>query len=85
MFTTLKTKMTISGYSDYSKFEKRILEMYDSGDKKSMTVAQSKLMQLDFFYSVLSTPKGRESEFWTDLLYLSLKVGKRFAPHGKLA
>ena len=85
MFTTLKTKMTISGYSDYNKFEKRILEMYDSGDKKSMTVAQSKLMQLDFFYSVLSTPKGRESEFWTDLLYLSLKVGKRFAPHGKLA
>tara|TARA_B100002019_G_C21233947_1_gene581671 strand:- start:18 stop:1481 length:1464 start_codon:yes stop_codon:yes gene_type:complete len=85
MFTTLKTKMTISGYIDYNKFEKRILEMYDSGDKKSMTVAQSKLMQLDFFYSVLSTPKGRESEFWTDLLYLSLKVGKRFAPHGKLA
>lgn len=85
MFNLLKTKMKISGYSSYDKFAQRIFDMYNSGDKKSMTVAQSKLMQLDFFYSVLSTPKGRESEFWTDLLYLSLKVGDRFAPHGKLA
>lgn len=85
MFNFLRTKMKISGYSSYDKFAQRIFDMYNSGDKKSMTVAQSKLMQLDFFYSVLSTPKGRESEFWTDLLYLSLKVGDRFAPHGKLA
>lgn len=85
MFNTLRTKMKISGYSDYDKFEQRIFDMYNSGDKKSMTVAQSKLMQLDFFYSVLSTAEGRKSEFWTDLLYLSLKVGDRFAPHGKLA
>jgi len=85
MFNTLRTKMKISGYSNYDKFAQRINDMYNSGDKKSMTVAQSKLMQLDFFYSVLSTAEGRKSEFWTDLLYLSLKVGKRFAPHGKLA
>jgi len=41
------------------------------------------LMQLHFFSDVLSNRK--DAEFWTDLLYLSLKVGKRFAPHGKLA
>ena len=85
MFNMLKSKIKITGYSDYEKFEQRIFAMYNSGNKKSMNVAQSKLMQLDFFYSVLSTPEGRKSEFWTDLLYLSLKVGKRFAPHGKLA
>jgi len=85
MFNMLKSKIKITGYNNYEKFEQRILDMYTSGNKKAMTVAQAKLMQLDFFYSVLSTPEGRKSEFWKDLLYLSLKVGKRFAPHGKLA
>jgi len=85
MFNMLKTRVKISGYSKYEDFEERIIEMYKSNDKKSMSVAQSKLMQLDFFYSTLSTSNGNKAEFWTDLLYLSLKVGKRFAPHGKLA
>ena len=59
--------------------------MYRSNDQKIMSVAQSKLMQLHFFSDVLSKTKDKQEEFWTDLLYLSLKVGKRFAPHGKLA
>jgi len=50
-----------------------------------MSVAQSKLMQLHFFSDVITKCKRNPEEFWTDLLYLSLKVGKRFAPHGKLA
>ena len=80
----------ITGSRSYDEFEGRIKEMYRSGDKKKMAVAQSKLMQLEFFYESLNSAKGKKAEFWTDLLYLSLKrnisqFGSRFAPHGKLA
>ena len=51
---------------------------------KNRLVAQSKLMQLHFFSDAL-VKNSNSPEFWTDLLYLSLKVGDRFAPHGKLA
>lgn len=76
-------KDNINGTKDYSEFRSRILKMYRSDNPKSKSVAQSKLMQLHFFSDVVSNQK--DAEFWTDLLYLSLKVGKRFAPHGKLA
>jgi len=81
MYDLLKTN--INGTKDYAEFRSRILKMYRSDNSKSRAVAQSKLMQLHFFSDVLSNKK--DAEFWTDLLYLSLKVGKRFAPHGKLA
>jgi hypothetical protein len=81
MYDSLKTN--INGTKDYAEFRSRILKMYRSDNSKSRAVAQSKLMQLHFFSDVLSNKK--DAEFWTDLLYLSLKVGKRFAPHGKLA
>jgi len=83
MYNILKSK--IKGTSNYAEFRSRILSMYRSNDPKSKAVAQSKLMQLHFFSDVLSKSSGKPEEFWTDLLYLSLKVGKRFAPHGKLA
>ena len=81
MYDSLKTN--INGTKNYAEFRSRILKMYRSDNSKSRAVAQSKLMQLHFFSDVLSNKK--DAEFWTDLLYLSLKVGKRFAPHGKLA
>jgi hypothetical protein len=81
MYDSLRTN--INGTKDYAEFRSRILKMYRSDNSKSRAVAQSKLMQLHFFSDVLSNRK--DAEFWTDLLYLSLKVGKRFAPHGKLA
>lgn len=83
MYNTIKSK--IVGTKDYAEFRSRILRMYRSDNPKSKAVAQSKLMQLHFFSDVLSKSKGKPEEFWTDLLYLSLKVGERFAPHGKLA
>jgi len=41
-------------------------------------------MTLNFFHDAL---KGNEKnqEFWTDILYLGMKVGKRFAPHAKIS
>lgn len=83
MYNVLRSK--IKGTNNYAEFRSRILSMYRSNNSKSKAVAQSKLMQLNFFSDVLSGSSGKPEEFWTDLLYLSLKVGKRFAPHGKLA
>lgn len=83
MYNTLKSN--INGTNSYAEFRDKILSMYRSGDQKIMSVAQSKLMQLHFFSDVITKCKRNPEEFWTDLLYLSLKVGKRFAPHGKLA
>ena len=47
--------------------------------------ANSKLMQLHFLSQVLDiTDKEKYSEFWTDMLFLSIKKGDRFGPFGKL-
>ena len=48
-------------------------------------VAQSKLMQLTFLHHALEiTDKKKYTEFWTDMLFLSIKKGDRFGPFGKL-
>jgi len=83
MYKSLSSQ--IVGTNNYKEFEDRILKMYESNKSKSMYVAQSKLMQLHFFSDAMTKTKGKPEELWTDLLYLSLKVGKRFAPHGKLS
>ena len=47
--------------------------------------ANSKLMQLHFLSQVLDiTYKTEYTEFWTDMLFLSVKKGDRFGPFGKL-
>jgi hypothetical protein len=74
----------INGSKNYEDFKNKIISMYESKNSKSKGIAQSKLMQIHFFSDALAKNKN-DPEFWTDLLYLSLKVGKRFAPHGKLA
>ena len=79
MYNSLKKY--IRGTTSYDQFESMIRSMFESDSAKRRAIAQSKLMQLNFFSDVLNV----ESEFWTDLLYMSLKVGERFAPHGKLS
>jgi len=79
MYNSLKKY--IKGTTSYDQFESTIKEMFESDSAKRRAIAQSKLMQLNFFSDVMKA----DSEFWTDLLYMSLKVGKRFAPHGKLS
>ena len=49
-------------------------------------VANSKLMQLTFLDDIISI-KGNDkkyTEFWTDMVFLSIKKGDRFGPFGKL-
>ena len=89
MYNFLKSKVDIKGDSGYETFKDTILSMYRSGNAKKKSVAQSKLMQLEFFYECLNSAKGKKAEFWTDLFYISIKrnvsvIGNRFAPHGKL-
>ena len=45
--------------------------------------AQTKLMTLHFFYDTLRT-YSRDADFWLRMLYLGMKVGKRFAAHAKI-
>ena len=48
-------------------------------------VANSKLMQLTFLDDVLSITKEEKfTEFWTDMVFLSIKKGDKFGPFGKL-
>ncbi len=64
----------------YSEFKKSISTLYK--DKKF--IAQTKLMELHFFHDALKN-YSKDAEFWTDLLYLGLKVGEGFAPHAKIS
>ena len=81
MFTAIKNKVT-TDCKDAAEFVEVLTIIY-SGDKP--WVAQSKLMQLNFIYHALKiTPKAKYAEFWTDMLFLSIKRGDRFGPFGKL-
>ena len=47
--------------------------------------ANSKLMQMHFLSQALDiTDKSGYTEFWTDMVFLSIKKGDRFGPFGKL-
>ena len=64
----------------YSDFESNIFSLLKK-DKKN---AVAKLMTLSFFYDALKN-FSKDAEFWTDILYLGMKVGKKFAPHAKIS
>ena len=61
----------------------KVIGLIFSSDKP--WVAQSKLMQLEFLYFTFHiTNQKKYSEFWTDMLFLSIKKGDRFGPFAKL-
>ena len=71
----------ISKRVTYDDFVELICDLYK---KDKQFIAQSKLMSLHFFYDTLRN-HDKNVEFWTDLLYLGMKVGERFAPHAKIS
>ena len=77
-FTTLKKHFTAS--AKYVDFEDYITRLYQDDEGP---IAQSKLMQLHFYYDSLKTNDLRV-DYWLKILYLGMKVGKRFAPHAKI-
>jgi len=64
----------------YSDFQMYISGLYEDGYG---AIAQSKLMQLHFYYDSLKTNK-LGVDYWLKILYLGMKVGKIFAPHAKI-
>jgi hypothetical protein len=70
-----------------AEFSKNIEKMFRSG-LASQKVANSKLMQLAFLYDILKIKekKGVETyiSWWTDLVFLSIKLGNKYGPFGKL-
>ena len=77
-FTSLKKYFTAS--VKYVDFEDYITKLYQDNDGP---IAQSKLMQLHFYYDSLKT-NNLGVDYWLKILYLGMKVGKRFAPHAKI-
>lgn len=78
-FNVVKKQFTNKSAS-FRNFEFYIAGLYEDGDG---AIAQSKLMQLHFYYDSLKTNKlGKD--YWLKILYLGMKVGKRFAPHAKI-
>ena len=56
-----------------------------SSSKQNLHIANSKLMQLDFIYQVLTLkPNQKYEEFWNDMFWLSIRKGPKFGPFGKL-
>jgi len=66
----------------YNEFFEWTGVLYAQEDKKF--IAQTKLMELHFFHDALKN-YSKNAEFWTDLLYLGMKVGEEFAPHAKIS
>ena len=59
--------------------------MEDKFNSDKPFVATSKLMQLHFLDEVFKINSNKKfTEFWTDMLFLSIKKGDRFGPFGKL-
>ena len=67
----------------YKDFELEIGKLYKTKVKKDAAIAQTKLMQLHFYYDTLKKYSNDE-KFWLRILYLGMKVGKIFAPHAKI-
>ena len=61
-------------------FEFYISALYEDGYG---AIAQSKLMQLHFYYDSLKK-NSLGVDYWLKILYLGMKVGKIFAPHAKI-
>lgn len=91
-FDEIMNKVAFSSdVSSGSNFVEEIEKMFNSQDRTTIRIAQIKLMELKFLYEmymVTTKPNNDLGEFWTEILYASLKKNRNgknfFAPHGKL-
>ncbi len=87
-FNAIKDHVT-TDCNSADEFVEVISDIFNADEKKGGRpwVAQSKLMQLNFIYHDLQIKKKDSKlykEFWTDMLFLSIKKGDRFGPFAKL-
>ena len=77
-------KVSDNNSKNYDSFSKYISMLYQKGKVSGgAPAAQTKLMQLHFYYDTLSN-FSRNEKFWLRMLYLGMKVGDIFAPHAKI-
>jgi hypothetical protein len=80
MFNRVKTKVETGILSD-DEFNKNIKATFF----EKPHVANSKLMQLAFLDAIYKiTSSKKQSEVWTDIVFLAIKKGNKFGPFGKL-
>jgi len=80
MFTRVNKKVETK-CNNSSEFATNISNLFLSKPH----VANTKLMQLTFLDQLLKiTNSDKYTEFWTDMVFLSIKKGDRFGPFGKL-
>ena len=72
-----KNNLVICSFCNIKQEEVEFLYGKDDRDAKAT------LMQLSFWYAALDKHLN-DPEFWTDMLFLSIKKGDRFGPFGKL-
>ena len=69
----------------FNVWVKDIVYLYATDER----VGKAKVMMLSFFYDAItySEKQKDKAEFWTDLLYLGMKVSPKgsFAPHAKIS
>ena len=84
MFTRVERGGVETNIKSQDEFVQNIQTLY----KSSASEALSKLMQLTFLDNVLKIKKKKGedayTEFWTDMVFLSIKKGDNFGPFGKL-
>ena len=84
MFTRVKNARVTTGVNNQDEFAQNIQLLYQT----EPSIALSKLMQLTFLDNAVkilnSKSKEDYTEFWTDMVFLSIKKGDQFGPFGKL-
>jgi hypothetical protein len=81
MFNKIKSDVNTS-ISTEQDFVSNFLSVFNSRNQKQINIATYKLMQLKFLYN--ASKVKNVTELYTDIYYLGIKYGKKFAPHGKL-
>ena len=72
-------------FEEFAKIGGVLDRSFGDGDAKKARDGRVKLMFLNFFSNAFQIKNPtKQKEFWTDLLYLGMKVGKDFAPHVKI-
>lgn len=85
IFNKLKANPNIDlGVNNYKDFYDSMITLYREEDEKWHKVARTKIMEMVFIYQTTKLNSNQYNEFWKDLIYLSIKEGPKFAPHGKL-
>jgi hypothetical protein len=85
VFNKLKASPNINlGVNNYKDFYDSMVALYGEEEEKWHRVARIKIMEMMFIYQTTKLNTKQYNEFWKDLIYLSVKEGSKFAPHGKL-